>query len=213
MNIAARRPLENVRIGISVSEGDDTLDLGITPEELNRCIVRLSETLLGFGARLVFGHDWRYGGVMEAISQAALRYWPVDDANTPPLIKNFVPWPDTPQLEPDVQRRIERLIKIERAGLPEDLPAWSKVAEISASGRDVVERICARERRSAIPADALPEEERTALRAFGLTHLRHRLTDSRPHLAIGQGLRIIADWNKMSCSDYGMDANLTTSSC
>jgi hypothetical protein len=67
--------------------------------------VRLSETLLGFGARLVFGHDWRYGGVMEAISQAALRYWPVDDANSPPLIKNFVPWPDNPQLKPDVQRR------------------------------------------------------------------------------------------------------------
>src|SRR4030088_181367 len=68
------RPLADCVVGISISESEEMVQLGFDRSEVNRCVVRLSESLLGAGARLAFGHDWRPGGVMEAVAALAVRY-------------------------------------------------------------------------------------------------------------------------------------------
>jgi len=103
MSIA--RPLAGCIVGISISESEDMERLGFDRSEMNRCVVRLSESLLAAGARVAFGHDWRPGGVMEAVAALAVRYVNVHrDAEGRPAhggapILNRVAPPDVPFLE------------------------------------------------------------------------------------------------------------------
>jgi len=105
MNFTAK-PLAGCAIGVSISETEEIEDLGFKKDEINRCTVRLCEALLGAGARLVFGHDWRPGGVMEAITDLAIRHSKISSRETAPVtapITNLVATPDTPFLaKPDL---------------------------------------------------------------------------------------------------------------
>jgi hypothetical protein len=100
----SERPLSGCVIGISISESEEMDRLGFDRSEMNRCVVRLSESLLSAGARLAFGHDWRPGGVMEAVAALAVRYFNVQrDAEGQPVqreapIINRVAPPDVPFL-------------------------------------------------------------------------------------------------------------------
>lgn len=119
------RPLDGCIVGISTSETEELAALGFDAGELNRCVVRLSEALLAAGARLAFGHDWRPGGVMEAVAALAVRYFKVrrDEEGRAlqggePII-NRVPWPATPFLrqEPgpagsDTRRKTEPMARL-----------------------------------------------------------------------------------------------------
>ena len=91
-----QRPLHGLTVGISVSESAESGHLGFTTEEVNRTVRLISQALLGQGAHLVFGHDWRADGVMAQVYDFALNYLPTehnDEAEPSPLITNFVPWP------------------------------------------------------------------------------------------------------------------------
>jgi hypothetical protein len=93
-------------VGISTSESDELESLGFDRFELNRTVIRLSEALLGAGARLAFGHDWRPGGVMEAVAALAVRYFdpnPVNGGPPPAPILNRVAPPDEPFLHPELE--------------------------------------------------------------------------------------------------------------
>lgn len=99
----ADRPLTGITVGISISESEEMERLGFNRSDMNRCVVRLSEALLAAGARLAFGHDWRPGGVMEAVAALAVRYFafarrgdPAGEREAP--ILNRVAWPDVPFL-------------------------------------------------------------------------------------------------------------------
>jgi SLOG cluster2 len=101
------RPLVGCIVGISISETEEMASHGFDSSEVNRCVVRLAEALLGAGARLAFGHDWRPGGVMEAVAALAVRYFGVipdiEGANQtqsplPPIINRVAP-PDVPFLQ------------------------------------------------------------------------------------------------------------------
>lgn len=120
------RPLEELAVGISVSLGEDSSLHGFTEEEMNRSVVRISDALLSAGARLVFGHDWRPGGIMAAIGQLAVSYDPVvtatdqQDAPQPCRITNLVPWDQKPELPRDLREDLEqrRILRIEPVSLP-----------------------------------------------------------------------------------------------
>jgi hypothetical protein len=97
------RPLAGCVVGISISETEEMDRLGFDRSEMNRCVVRLSESLLGAGARLAFGHDWRPGGVMVAVAALAVRYFRLrhdlaGDSHAQAPIINRVPWPNVPFL-------------------------------------------------------------------------------------------------------------------
>jgi hypothetical protein len=103
--MTTHRPLTDCVVGFSISESEEMERLGFDRSEMNRCVVRLSESLLAVGARLAFGHDWRPGGVMVAVAALAVRYFRLGPAAAgeskpkAPII-NRVAWPDLPFLAP-----------------------------------------------------------------------------------------------------------------
>lgn len=155
-------PLTGLRVGISISESDDLAARGFTPSGMNRLTVRFNDALLGEGATLAFGHDWREAGIMDAVCTSALSSFGVPEPDAPrPLILNLIPWPDKTRVEEEILVRLNGILGIREAGLPDDLKGF--------------------ERR----ADEDPELK-LYLRSRGLTHLRRQLTGrSRARVCIG----------------------------
>ena len=124
------RPLEGWVVGISVSKSDNLTELGYELDDVNRVTVRLSEALLIAGARLVFGHDWRPDGVMDAICRIAVRFQTTSkNCATEPLIRNLVTWPETPSLESELRDELEKrgVLKIETIRIPDN--SWTSVTK------------------------------------------------------------------------------------
>ena len=168
---AGTRPLDGLVVGLSISEPEDLQSsTGFTKADVNRFVVRCSETLLGLGARLVFGHDWRPGGVMEVVSEAAIRYRQLTGGDAVKRdswsILNLVPWPDVPAVEAWRRERFKEVIQIEEAGLPRTLDEWRQFAVVEG------------DRCPELPdrkASLEPVQARW-WRAVALSHLRSRLT-------------------------------------
>lgn len=153
------RALTGLRVGVSVSESGDSAHLGFPTEQVNRATVRVAGALIGQGAGVVFGHDWRPDGVMRAVHAFAQQMQPAQyefapaSAGTAPLVENLLAWPDTPSLPDDVRAGLSDSLRVERAGLPGDLDAVI-------GGRDKAE---------------LATGLSTYATARALTHLRRRL--------------------------------------
>jgi hypothetical protein len=165
------RPLTGLTVSLSISKSDDSLKLGYPEWQVNRVTLQFVAALFGQGASIIFGHDWREDGVMEAVHGFALQMRPpvpltaeAAQAEAQPLMRNLLPWPDAPRLSQEEQDELSTTLKVETAGLPEDLRAFDGAAH--AAG---------------------PDDPRYAyLRARGLTHMRHVLTDlCQARLCIG----------------------------
>jgi hypothetical protein len=121
-----KRPLEGLAVGISISVGEDSVRHGFSEEEANRNVVRLCDALLSRGARLVFGHDWRPGGVMSAVARLAVAYEPGLTVNDHQRVRrscritNLVPWGSRPELPPDFRDELELrgMLHVEEVLLP-----------------------------------------------------------------------------------------------
>lgn len=155
MTRALTRPLSGLRVGISISGSEDSDGRGFPAWQVNRVTMQFAAALLGQGAGMVFGHDWRDDGVMEAVHDFAMRMQaPVarnkQEGPVPaPLLQNLLPWPDTPKLAPGEIKRLAATLSIKRAGLPDDVAGLV----VGRSGKDV----------------------KAYLRARALTHLRNQL--------------------------------------
>jgi len=165
-----RRPLAGMIVNLSISESNDSADRGFPPEQVNRVTLQVVSALFGQGASLIFGHDWREDGVMEAVHEFAQQVQPPvpltteqSQSSSQPLLCNLVPWPDTPRLSQDDLECLASTLRVESAGLPEELTKYEKEAR-----------------------DKRETPLYQYLRARGLTHLRHRLTRiSHARLCIG----------------------------
>lgn len=156
------RPLAGLVVGVSISEGDDSTSRGFPPWQVNRVTLQVVSALFGQGVGVIFGHDWREDGVMEAVHGFARQMQPPDPLSPAeakeagqPRLRNLIPWPDSPHLSHDDLERIASTLRVEEAGLPPELLSFDKEAR---AARD-----------SALFG---------YLRARGLTHLRHRLDDN-----------------------------------
>jgi SLOG cluster2 len=159
----AQRPLAGRVVNLSISESDDSESLGYPSWQINRVTLQLVAALFGQGASLVFGHDWREDGVLEAVYGFARQVQPPIPLSAEnaaavdqPLLSNLLPWPDRPYLSERDLERLSSTLRVKSAGLPEELQTWAEEAM----------RV---ERKN----DLYPY-----LRARGLTFLRHRLTDA-----------------------------------
>src|SRR5262245_13798955 len=114
------RPLAGWVVGVSVANSEDLASHGYSPDDVNRATVRLAEALLSSGARLIFGHDWRPDGVMEAICRIAVTFQPPVRSMSLPLIQNLLPWPAQPTLEPNLRADLEKrgLLLVQPLELP-----------------------------------------------------------------------------------------------
>ena len=164
--ISPRRPLAGCVVGLSISESEDSTGCGFPRGQINRVTVQMVASLFGQGVGVVFGHDWREDGVMEAVYAFARQMQSADlrSGTDAPLLQNLLPWPDQPMLPAPDRERLASALRIEQAGLPEELSRFAGDAVEAARGR--------------------PEYD--YLRARALTHLRHRL-DARSHARICVG--------------------------
>jgi hypothetical protein len=163
-----RRPLADCVISLSISESDDSEKRGFPSWQVNRVTLQLVSALFGQGASVLFGHDWREDGVMEAVYGFARQMQPPNSISTTnevqPMLQNLLPWPDSPHLS---ERDIERLsstLQVKSAGLPEKLRIFDDEARHSESNSPLYKYI----------------------RARGLTYLRHQLNaTSHARLCLG----------------------------
>jgi hypothetical protein len=165
------RPLAGVIVNLSISESNDSAGRGFPSALINRATLEVVSALVGQGVSLIFGHDWREDGVMEAVYGFAQQVQPPipltaeqPQVNGGPVLWNLLPWPDKPRLSPSGSECLASTLRIESAGLPEKLIKYEK--------------------------DALDKGSKSALyqylRARGLTYLRRRLTGlSHARLCIG----------------------------
>ncbi|MDK2743738.1 MAG: hypothetical protein NDI90_12540 [Nitrospira sp. BO4] len=158
----AYRPLSGCIVNLSISESDDSERRGFPSWQVNRVIVQVVAALFGQGASVVFGHDWREDGVMEAVYgfarsvQAPLPLSPAQSAaEAQPLLKNLLPWPDKPLLAEQDLKQLSATLRVESAGLPRELRAFDEQARHTGPNSPLYRYI----------------------RARGLTFLRHRLND------------------------------------
>jgi hypothetical protein len=165
------RPLAGLVVNLSVSESDDSAKHGFPSWQVNRITLQFVAALFGQGASVVFGHDWRDDGVMEAVHGFALQMQsPVPlspeaaKAELQPLLRNILPWPDVPRLSDLEQEQLRSTLTVEPASLPQELRQFDNAA------------------RTAGPDSPMY----VYLRARGLTFLRHRLNAvSHVRLCVG----------------------------
>jgi hypothetical protein len=157
------RPLAGRILNLSISESDDSVKHGFPAWQVNRVTLQVVAALFGQGASILFGHDWREDGVMAAVYGFARQMQtPIPlsrrDAATEaqPVLRNLLPWPDSPYLPERELEGLRPTLRVEQAGLPEELAPNDQEA------------------RRADPDQALYRY----IRARGLTFLRHRLDDS-----------------------------------
>ncbi len=148
-----QRPFHSCIVGLSISESEETAALGFPVSECNRVMIRIVAAMLGQGASLVLGHDWRDDGIMQAVYSYVERFRPTpSQSRTTAIVRNFVPWPDRPRLPKETQGRLAGAIAAAKAGLPQSLRGCAKRALINHRLKEYI-------------------------RARSLTHLRHRLTE------------------------------------
>lgn len=159
---ALQRPLRGCVVNVSVSESDDSIKRGFPGWQVNRVTVQVVAALFGQGSSIVFGHDWREDGVMEAVHSFARQMQPPvplspEEANVAgqPLLRNLLPWPDIPMLPDRDLERLNSTLRVEAAGLPVEL------------------RHVDGDAKQAGPDSRLYRY----VRARGLTFLRHRLDE------------------------------------
>jgi hypothetical protein len=159
---ATTRPLTGFIVNLSVSESDDSTKRGFPTWQVNRVTLQIVAALFGQGASVVFGHDWREDGVMEAVHGFALQVQPPlplppesAEAEAEPLLRNILPWPEVPSLSELEREQLRSTLIVESAGLPEDLRQFDTDAQAAGPSAPLY----------------------TYLRARGLTFLRHRLND------------------------------------
>jgi SLOG cluster2 len=154
------RSLAGCVVSLSISESEESAERGFPVWQVNRVTLQVVAALFGQGVGVIFGHDWREDGVMEAVHSFARQMQPPvplspQDAAAvgQPLLRNLLPWPDTPRLPSDDLERLASTLRVEAAGLPAELERYEGET-LSKSPNDPLYRY---------------------LRARALTHLRHRL--------------------------------------
>jgi hypothetical protein len=165
------RPLANYSVNLSISESDDSVKRGFPVWQVNRVTLQVTTSLFGQGASLVFGHDWREDGVMQAIHGFAMQVQPPvplspaeAQASGHPLLKNILPWPDKPVLSREDLERLASTLRVEEAGLPAEIERFEEEALKLGASHPLYRYV----------------------RARGLTHLRRQLNaESDARFCIG----------------------------
>lgn len=108
-----KRQLQGLKIGISISESAMLEQLGLSAQAVNSTTVDLARRLLSLGATVVLGHNWRAGGVMEAVGKFAFAYRDQRSRPAEPLVRNYLAAPEEPSLSEGEMRDLAGFIKIQ----------------------------------------------------------------------------------------------------
>jgi SLOG cluster2 len=156
------RPLSGYVINLSISESEDSLAQGFPQWQVNRVTLQLVAALFGQGVSLVFGHDWREDGVMEAVygfareMQPPILPAPKDRSLEIVPLQNLLPWPDSPHLPQQQLDQLTSTLAVSNVDLPIDVRHLDREARQRGPEADIYRYV----------------------RARSLTALRERLTES-----------------------------------
>jgi len=103
------RPLSGLSIAISISESENLAEHGLTHADVSLVTVELCRRLIALGAAVNLGHQWRPGGIMEAVAQFARTY---QDDLSEPIIRNYLVFPEHAGLSDDDRRQLSRVVRI-----------------------------------------------------------------------------------------------------
>jgi hypothetical protein len=103
------RPLSGLTLGISISESEDLEIRGFTRGDVNLVTVALCRRLIALGAAVNLGHQWRPGGIMEAVVQFARTY---QEDLSGPIINNYLVFPERAGLSDEDRRQLSRVVRI-----------------------------------------------------------------------------------------------------
>jgi SLOG-like protein len=158
-----QRPLIGSVVNLSISESEDSAERGFPAWQVNRVTLQVVAALFGQGVSVIFGHDWREDGVMEAVHGFARQMQsPVpispNEAESigQPLLRNLLPWPGEPSLPQEDLERLASTLRVEKAGLPQELTPYDRRARHEGAESSLYRYV----------------------RARGLTNLRHRLGEA-----------------------------------
>jgi hypothetical protein len=164
-----QRPFEGLSVSVSISESDEAADRGFPTWQVNRLTLQIVSALIGQGASVLFGHDWREDGIMQAVYGFAQQVQPSltevrEGTGRQPLLRNFLAWPDVPYLSNAEREELSSTLQVEEAKLPQELRGSEPAAR--AAGRS--------------------SRLHRYLRARSLTDVRERLTSlANARLCIG----------------------------
>ncbi|MBO9475842.1 hypothetical protein J7413_20095 [Shimia sp. R10_1] len=136
-HLTDQRVLAGMAVGISISESDQLDALGIDSVTVNHAVRDLVQAILAQGGRVVFGHDWRPGGVMDDIFDFAIRHSGLSisaKVSNPAPVTNYVPWPRQSGLNSIRAKRFANIIRV-NVVKPSEAP---KATPRSSSSRGVV---------------------------------------------------------------------------
>lgn len=85
------RPLQNSRVGISISESPDLDQLGLSTLHLQDAMTRIARHVLAAGGTLVYGGDLRSGGFTDTLFEFAATY--KQPKATRLSVENVLAWP------------------------------------------------------------------------------------------------------------------------
>jgi hypothetical protein len=111
------RPLAGMLVNLSISENEDNEELGFPRWQVNRTMLQIVSALFSQGAAVVFGHDWRDDGVMEAVHGFALQ---MQGANSEPLLWNVLPRGDRPRLSKEERERLRDTLRVIETAAPSE---------------------------------------------------------------------------------------------
>jgi hypothetical protein len=109
--VTPARPLQGLCVGISISESAELASLGLTAEAVNVITVDLARRIIALGGSVIVGHDWRSGGVMEAVSSFAMSYVGQNASPENPLIRNFLAAPDKASWSASDQAQLQKMVE------------------------------------------------------------------------------------------------------
>jgi hypothetical protein len=88
-------PLRGLAVGVSISRADRGIPMDECSDDfVNRITFQICSRFLFLGGRIVTGHMWRPGGIMEHLAKRACEFQGSFGPNSAPPIVNRVAWPD-----------------------------------------------------------------------------------------------------------------------
>ncbi len=99
MSLTDSRRYVGLSFGLSISAPDFSDDLQrVSDDDANRLTFQEAGHVLLEGGRLILGHRWKRGGIMDHLASKArdLRAWRDASLPSPAVILNVIAWPDAP---------------------------------------------------------------------------------------------------------------------
>jgi hypothetical protein len=129
MSAPIQRPLAGLCVGLSISGDHDlTKKYGLSEPDISAITVELCRRLVGLGAQVALGHQWRPKGIMEEVVRFARAYqWEVPSRKDP-IIHNFLAWPDRAALSDYDRKELSGLVAIDEAAAPPEYAGLTKRA-------------------------------------------------------------------------------------